>query len=131
MELTDASGRKVTQNVMVICVDCYLFSALSFLILSCLISSLWLSYRLLLFSCQVVSDSFATQWAVACQAPLSMWFPRQECWSGFPFSSPGYLPKPGIEPISPAWQADSLSLSHWEAFHTGSFSIFLSCSSHW
>ena len=37
----------------------------------------------------VVSDSFATPWTVACQAPLSMRFPRQECWSGLPFPSPG------------------------------------------
>ena len=29
---------------------------------------------------------FATPWTVACQAPLSMGFPRQECWSGLPFS---------------------------------------------
>ena len=52
-----------------------------------------------------------TLWAVAHQAPLSMQFPRQEYWSGLPFPSPGYLPDPGIEPASPAWQADSLSLS--------------------
>ena len=35
------------------------------------------------------------------QAPLFMGFPRQECWSGFPFSSPGDLPDPGIKPMSP------------------------------
>ena len=34
------------------------------------------------------------------QAPLSMEFPRQETWSGFPVSSPGDLPHPGIEPTS-------------------------------
>ena len=44
---------------------------------------------------------------VACQAPLSMKFSRQEYWSGLPFPSPGYLPNPGIEPGSPALQADS------------------------
>ena len=38
---------------------------------------------LLLFSCSVVSDSFATPWTVACQAPLPMEFSRQEYWSGF------------------------------------------------
>ena len=54
---------------------------------------------------------FVTLWAVAHQAPLSMRFPRQEYWSGLAFPSPGYLPDPGIEPASPAWQADSLSLS--------------------
>ena len=37
-----------------------------------------------------------------------MGFSRQECWSGLPFSSPGDLPYPGIEPGSPALQADSL-----------------------
>ena len=36
-------------------------------------------------------------------------FSRQEYWSGLPFPSPGDLPNPGIEPGSPAWQADSLS----------------------
>ena len=37
---------------------------------------------------------------IACQAPLSMEFFRQEYWSGLPFSSPGNLPDPGIEPMS-------------------------------
>ena len=37
-----------------------------------------------------------------------MGFPRQEYWSGWPFPSPGDLPDPGIEPSSPAFQADSL-----------------------
>ena len=43
---------------------------------------------------------FATPWTVACQAPLSMRFPRQEYWSRLPFLSPGDLPDPGIEPVS-------------------------------
>ena len=50
----------------------------------------------------------ATPWTVAYQAPLSMGFSRQECWSGLPFPSPGGLPDPGIEPRSPALQADVL-----------------------
>ena len=50
-----------------------------------------------------------TPWTVACQAPLSMGFPRQEYWNGLPFPSPGDLPNPGIEPASPTLQADSLS----------------------
>ena len=53
--------------------------------------------------------TLATPWIVACQAPLSMGFSRQEYWSGLPFPSPGDLPVPGIEPRSPALQADSLS----------------------
>ena len=55
---------------------------------------------LLLFSCSVVCDSFVTLWTVAYQAPMSMGFPRQEYWSGLPFSSPGDLPDPGIHPMS-------------------------------
>ena len=51
---------------------------------------------------------FATPWTVACQAPLSMEFSRQEYWSEYPFPSPGDLPNPGIKPRSPALQADSL-----------------------
>ena len=43
-----------------------------------------------------------------CQAPLSMGFSRQEYWSGLPFPSPGDLPNSGIEPRSPALQADDL-----------------------
>ena len=51
---------------------------------------------------------FVTPWTVAYQAPPSMGFSRQEYWSGFPFPSPGDLPNPGIEPRSPALQADAL-----------------------
>ena len=51
---------------------------------------------------------FATPWTVAYQAPLSMGFSRQECWSELPFPSPGDLPNPGIEHRSPTLQADAL-----------------------
>ena len=53
----------------------------------------------------------ATPWTVACQASLSMKFPRQEYWSRLPFPSPGNLPDLGAEPVSPALAMDSLSLS--------------------
>ena len=52
---------------------------------------------------------FATPWTMAHQAPPSMGFSRQEYWSGLPFPSPGDLPNPGIEPGSPAFQADALT----------------------
>ena len=52
---------------------------------------------------------FATPWTVAYQAPPSMGFSRQEYWSGLPLPSPGELPDPGIEPRSPAFQADVLT----------------------
>ena len=51
---------------------------------------------------------FATPWTVAYQAPPSIGFSRQECWSGLPFPSPEDLPDPGMEPGSPALQADVL-----------------------
>ena len=47
-------------------------------------------------------------WTVACQAPLSIGFSRQEYWSGLLFPSLEDLPDPGIEPGSPVLQADSL-----------------------
>ena len=49
-----------------------------------------------------------TPWTVAHQAPPSMGFFRQEYWSGLPFPPPVDLPNPGIKPMSPALQADSL-----------------------
>ena len=49
---------------------------------------------------------------VASQMPLSMGFFRHEYWSELLFPPPGDLPDPGIEPGSPAWEADSLTLSH-------------------
>ena len=51
------------------------------------------------FSCVQL---FVTPWTIACQAPLSIGFPRQEYWSGLPFPSPGDLPNPEIECTSPA-----------------------------
>ena len=54
---------------------------------------------------------FATLGTVACQAPLSMGFSRQEYWSGLPCPLLGDLPNPGIKPASPkslAFQVDSL-----------------------
>ena len=61
--------------------------------------------------CVLVTQSCPTlydPWTVAHQAPLSMGFSRQEYWSGLPFPPPWDLPDPGIEPRSPALQADSL-----------------------
>ena len=49
-----------------------------------------------------MSNSFETPWTVACLAPLSMGFPRQEYWNGLPFPSPRDLSDPEIEPMSPA-----------------------------
>ena len=51
---------------------------------------------------------FVTPWSVAYQALPPKGFSRQEYWSGLPFLSPGDLPIPGIEPGSPALQADAL-----------------------
>ena len=63
------------------------------------------------FSCVQL---YATLWTTARQAPLSLEFSRQECWSGLPCSPPGDLPHPEIEPASLQsllqWHAGSLPL---------------------
>ena len=51
--------------------------------------------------CSVMSDSVTPQ-TVTHQTPLSRAFSRQEYWSGLPFPTAGYLPNPGIKPVSPA-----------------------------
>ena len=63
---------------------------------------------------------FVTLWTAARQAPLPMGFSRQEYWSGLACPPPGDLSNPGIEPkcaASPALQAESLLLSHWDALY--------------
>ena len=57
-------------------------------------------------------DSFATLRTVDSYFSLSVGFLRKEYWSGQPFPSSRDFPDPGIEPKSPAWQADSFPLSH-------------------
>ena len=66
-----------------------------------------ISYNAMCVSHSVVFNS-AILWTVAHQAPLSMKFSRQEYWSVLVFPSPEDLSNPGIEPGSPALQADSL-----------------------
>ena len=62
----------------------------------------------------------ATPWTVACQAPPSTGFSKQEHWSGLPFPSPGDLPDSEIGPGSPALQADSLPTElRLETLHGG------------
>ena len=64
--------------------------------------------------CCLVANSCLTlcdPWTVARQSSLSMGFSRQEYWNGLPFPSPGDLPDPEIEPVSPVLQADYLLLA--------------------
>ena len=60
-------------------------------------SPVWLKTHVVV---QSSCPTLATPWTVACQAPLSMGFSRQEYWSGLPFPLPGDLLDPGIEPGS-------------------------------
>ena len=73
----------------------------------------------MLFSRQVISNSLATPWTVAYQAPLSLGFSRQEYWSGLPCPPPGDLRNPGIKPTSlvcPALAGEFFTMSAtWEA----------------
>ena len=63
-----------------------------------------LSYSIRTLGCMLSHFShirlFETPSTVACQAPLSMRFSRQEYWSGLLCPTPGDLPKPGIQPAS-------------------------------
>ena len=62
---------------------------------------------------------FVTLWTIACQAPLSMEFSRQEYWNGLPCPPPGDLPGPGIKPkslMSPALEGEFfITRAIWEA----------------
>ena len=69
---------------------------------------------LCVLSCFSHVQLFATPWTVACQAPLSMAFSRQEYWSRSPCPPPGDLPNPGMEPVS----LMSPALPHWLFFTT-------------
>ena len=70
-----------------------------------------------------VTSVMSDLWTVAHQAPLSMGFSRQECWSGLPCPPPGDLPDPRIEPTPPglaggffttstAWEAHGIHVGH-------------------
>ena len=77
--------------------------------------------------CSVLSQVrlFAILWTVACKAPLSMEFSRQEYWSGLPFPTPGTLPDPGIKlksPASPELQVDSFTAETLGKF--SNFSVY-------
>ena len=75
-----------------------------------------LPYTLIHLSLSLVAKAcptLATPWTIACQAPLSMGFSRQEYWSGLPFPSPGDFPDPRIQPGSAALQADYLPTELW------------------
>ena len=77
-----------------------------------------LSYRftvcMCMWVCAQLCMSLCNPQSVACQAPLSRKFLRQEYWSGLPFPTPGDLWGPGIEPLSPVspGRQDSLPLHH-------------------
>ena len=68
--------------------------------------------RACVISCSVVSDYFVTPGTVACQTPLFMGFSRQEYWIALLCPPAGDPSDPGIEPRSPAMQANSLLLKH-------------------
>ena len=69
-----------------------------------------------MFSCV---QPFPTPWTVVHQAPLSMGFPRQAYWNVLPFSTPGDLCDPRIEPkspVSPALAGEFFAISApWDA----------------
>ena len=99
-------------DYMIFCARLPSFSImfLRFMFISILHCFLWLN-NVQLYECVCALSCiqlFAAPWIVACQAPLSTGFSRQEYWSRVPFPSPRNLSYPGIKPGSPALQADSL-----------------------
>ena len=89
-------------------------------------------YKSRMFACMLSYFSRVqlcmTLQTAACQAPLSMGFSRQECWSWLPCSPPGDLPNPRIKPVSPTsteLQADSLLLSHQESHYLAHASFLI------
>ena len=92
-------------HVLFLILEMFTFSALN--------TTSAVGFLVVTLHCEVKSLSgvrlFATPWTVAYQASPSMGFSRQEYWSGLPFPSPGDLPGPGIEPGSPALEADTLT----------------------
>ena len=102
----------------------------------CASMSLCVSYRLTRFWCIIVMafslwtymlnhvQLFATPWAVACQAPLSVGFSRQEYWAELLFPTPGDIPTQGsnlrlLRLLH--WQADSLPWCHLRSHHNNYF----------
>ena len=69
--------------------------------------------------------TLTTPWTLACQAPQSMGLSRRKYQSGLPSPSLGDLPDPGMKPGSPAWQVDSLLLSHQGSIWLGLLLLLL------
>ena len=68
----------------------------------------WFTFQSAIHNCRLSCVwLFTTLWTIAHQAPLSIGFSKQEYWSGLPLPLPGDIQGPGIEPVSPALQADS------------------------
>ena len=75
----------------------------------------------------MVSDSFATPWAIAQQAPVCMEFPRHEYWSGLPFLTPGDLPLCVLSHFNHGW----LFVTPWTVAHQAPLSMVFSRQEHW
>ena len=84
-----------------------------FLQFVCLITNLCVCVCVCVCSVSQSCPPLYNLWTIVRQAPLSMEFSMQEYWFGLLFLPPGDLPDPGLEPASPALQADSLPLSQW------------------
>ena len=97
-------GKKLNRNVKekVLCVPWDSISRRFFKL------SIDISVPLAWLKVSQLCPTLCNPWTVACQAPLSMEFSKQECWSALPYPSPGNLSDPEIEPKSPTLQADSL-----------------------
>ena len=107
------AGSDLAPELQKLVLECWRTSFGSWLYSYLLLNMLWTEPFIffpgsLLCCCCLVAKlrpSFTSPWAVSCQAPLSMGFPRQEYWSGWPFPSSEHLPDPRIELTSPVCSA--------------------------
>ena len=120
----------ISENIWVLFIDLYpsMFLYLFISSRNYFVDSLALLHRHAVLCASLFTHVwlFATTRIVTLQAPLSIGILRQEYWSGLPCSPPENLPNPGIEPRSPALQADSLpfeppgkpnfNLNRWQIF---------------
>ena len=98
-----------------------------------MVSPLPVAFPLVYLCVQLLSRVrlFATPCIVACQAPLSKGFSRQEYWSGLPFPSPGDLLDPGIQPMFPAFAGRFFTTEPLGKPHTVYQDSFLLKVFHW
>ena len=117
LSIQNTNGIIGLNSFSLVCIYIYIYTILMHMYYTL---NIYLTYSLCRYMCGCMLSRFNCVWlfmTTDCspQAPVSIAFSRQECWSGLPCSPPGNLPDLWIEPVSlvtPKLQVDSLPLSH-------------------